>query len=172
MRVTVLTKGFPPQMSGIGDHTDHLSAELSRRGIAVTVVCAPPADPREAFDVRGVLSEWNPAAIEAAVAETKPDVVVWQYNPFSVGRRGIPFGAARTARALARTAPLVVFFHALGFPWGRNGARGLVWAITQRAQARGVIDAAAATIVTTERREADLKGRGVRILRRIPIGPN
>ena len=168
MRVAILSREFPPAISGIGDHTDRLAAELVRRGHQVAVVCGVEPSPRATFDVRSGYDASNPVATARAVAATKPDVIVWQYNPFSAGPRGIPLRAPRLARALARVAPLVGLFHELWFPWG-GGAKGLAWAASQRVQTRRVMRHAARWIVTTELREAEL---GDRRVRRIPIGTN
>ncbi|MCA1829907.1 MAG: glycosyltransferase family 4 protein [Actinomycetota bacterium] len=169
MRITVVTKEFPPQLSGIGDYADRLATELSSRGHHLSVVCASPAEPRATFDVHATLDMRDIAGVSRAIASTKPDVIVWQYNPFSAGSRGLPLRARAFARALSRVAPLVVVFHELWFPWRRAGIKGLAWAITQRAAARGVMMHAARWIVTTELREAELADRRVR---RIPIGTN
>lgn len=175
MRVTILGRDFPPAIGGIGDHTDLLAAELARLRQHVTVLCGAPAESRDTFDVRAVLTRWDRnghAAIVDAVEQTTPDVIVWQYNPFAVGPRGVAGGAATLARELARCAPLIAFAHELWFPWGRDGLRGLVWASAQRIQTRGVLRACATTIVTTEARERDLARKGIGRVRRIPVGTN
>lgn len=174
MRVTILGRHFPPAMSGIGDHTDLLASELARRGATVTVVCSPPAESRASFAVHPVVQRWDAAGypgIARAVAATHPDAILWQYNPFAVGRHGIALGVARLAKTLAASAPLIVFCHELWFPWGREGARGLLWALAQRAQAAGVLRAARRAIVTTESRERALRRYGPKIVR-IPVGTN
>lgn len=173
MRITVLTEEFPPEVGGIGDHADRMAAELAVRGNPVTVVCSAGSEPRTAFDVRAVVDRWDSRgvpSISAAVAGTNPDVIVWEYNPFSIGRRGLAPRAGYLARALASHAPLVLFLHELWFPWGREGARGFAWAAGQRLQAIGVLRAASRWIVTTETREKELARFGRAKLRRIPAG--
>lgn len=159
MRVTILGRDFPPAVGGIGDHTDLLAAELARRGRAVTVVCSPPADARASFEVRPVVERWDArgaARILDAVRSSTPDVVVWQYNPFAVGRRGLAPSIGRLARALAAEAPLVLLAHELWFPFRRNGLKGLLWALAHRVQMRALARAARAIVVTTEQRAAEL----------------
>lgn len=175
MRVTILAREFPPAIGGIGDHTDRMAFELTRRGADVTVVTSPGAAARDAFSVRDVVDRWDARGVETivrAVRDSAPNVVVWQYNPFAIGRRGCAPFAGRLARALSSCAPLVVYFHELWFPWGRRGARGLAWAVCQRAQARGVLRAASRWIVTTEARERDLARRDPAKTIRIPVGTN
>ncbi|HEX9713375.1 MAG TPA: glycosyltransferase family 4 protein [Actinomycetota bacterium] len=159
MRVTILGRDFPPAVGGIGDHTDLLAAELARRGQAVTVVCSAPADARASFDVRPVIDRWDArgsASIVRAVAGSRPDIIVWQYNPFAVGRRGLTPGIGRLARALAAEAPLVLLAHELWFPFRREGLKGLVWALAHRRQMRALARAARMVVVTTEQRAAEL----------------
>lgn len=175
MRVAILGRDFPPVVGGISDHTDLMAAELARRGIDVAVVCSPPADARDAFEVRPAVHRWDArgfSAIAASVADARPDVILWQYNPFAVGRRGVAPTAGSLARALSRAAPLVLFAHELWFPWGREGAKGLVWALAQRAQTRAVLRAAARWIVTTEPRVAELSHIDAPRVTRIPVGTN
>lgn len=171
MRVTIVSREFPPAVSGIGDHTDHLARELVARGATVTVVCLGDAEERSAFDVAAI-ARWDRRSITSAVEDSKPDVIVWQYNPFSIGRRGLASSAGRLARALAACAPLVLSLHELWFPWGHGGLRGVAWAIVQRLQGRSALKAASRWIVTTESRERALARLDARKVVRIPIGTN
>ena len=175
MRITILSRHFPPAVSGIGDHTDMLAAELTRRGMTVTVVTAPGAEERASYHVDATAGRWDGAGfavIAEAVRRSEPDAVVWQYNPFSIGRKGLAPRAGHLARALAGIAPLTVVFHELWFPWGRNGLRGILWATVQRWQIRGVLRAASRWIVTTESRERALARRDASRVVRIPVGTN
>jgi glycosyltransferase involved in cell wall biosynthesis len=174
MKVVFLTKDFPPTASGIGDYADRLATELAGRGVEVTVVCSYPADAARPFAVKPSVDRWDAAGVDsiiAAVAEAKPDAILWNYNPFQVGHRGVAPSAPRLARSLAKIAPLVVVLHELWYPWGRNGLKGLVWAVAQRLQLRGVLAAAAKAIVTTERRRAHLARRFPNAsVQMIPVG--
>ncbi|MFA5891010.1 MAG: glycosyltransferase family 4 protein [Actinomycetota bacterium] len=174
MRITVLTEEFPPDVGGIGDHADCMAAELASRGAEISIVCPKGSDARPTFSVHGVVERWDSKgfpAIAAAVGATNPDVIVWEYNPFSIGSHGLAPRAGRLARALASHAPLVLILHELWFPWGRDGARGFAWALGQRLQAIGVLRAASRWIVTTEKREAELARFGHVKLRRVSAGP-
>jgi glycosyltransferase involved in cell wall biosynthesis len=160
MRLVLLSPDFPPAPSGIGDYTDLLGHELAARGHDVVVLCAAPAETRSKIDVRPVITSMDArgiGALDAAVASAAPDAILWQYNPFQVGRKGIGPSAGRIARRLAARAPLVVVAHELWFPWGRQGARGVAWAIAQRLETASVIAAGRKIVVTTERRLATLR---------------
>ena len=175
MRVAILGRDFPPTVGGIADHTDLMAADLARRGIDVTVVCSAPADQRSAFVVSPSIERWDAKGFDdivAAVAATQPDVIVWQYNPFAVGHRGVAPTARVLARKLSHVAPIALFAHELWFPWGREGARGLVWAVAQRLQTRAVLRACTRWIITTQAREEALKRIDPARVVRIPVGTN
>lgn len=162
MRIVQLTRDFPPAASGIGDHVARTSAAMAAAGDEVAVVCDAGADSQPGIDVRPVIERWDAGgigAIVAAVRDAQPDAIVWHYNPFQIGRRGIPAPAPRLARALAAIAPLTVVAHELWYPWGRSGLRGLVWAAAQRRRFRGVANAARSIVVTTEARRAHVAKR-------------
>lgn len=167
MRIVQLTRDFPPAASGIGDHVARTSAELAGRGDEVVVVCSAPAEPRDGIEVRPVIERWDRAGhdgIVAAVRDARPDAIVWHYNPFQVGRRGLSRSSHRLARALSRIAPLTVVAHEMWYPWGRSGVRGMLWAANQRIQFARIARAASAIVVTTDARRSDLARRFPRIL--------
>src|SRR5687767_13827807 len=144
MRVAILGRDFPPVVGGISDHTDLLAAELARRAFDVRVVCGTPADAREAFEVRATIDRWDAAGydrIVSEIADAQPDAIVWQYNPFAVGRRGVALTAGSLAKRLSSVAPIALYAHELWFPWGRDGARGLLWAASQRISTTAILRA-------------------------------
>ncbi len=173
MRVAILGRDFPPVLGGISDHTDLIAGELSKRALDVTVLCSPPADPRSDVEVRPVIRAWDDYhAIASAVRDAQPQVILWQYNPFAVGRRGLAPGAGSLARSLSRIAPIALYAHELWFPWGRSGAKGALWALSQRISTRAVLRSCARWIVTTEAREVELAGLDASRVVRIPVGTN
>jgi glycosyltransferase involved in cell wall biosynthesis len=162
MRVTIVSRDFPPVPSGMGDYSDLLARELARRGHELTVVCAAPASKREGIHVRPALrglDARNLGALDISVGSSDPDVVLWQYNPFQIGRKGIGPSTGRIARTLASHAPLILVAHELWYDFGRNGARGLAWALAQRAETRAAIAASVRIVVTTEARRDMLQKR-------------
>jgi len=176
MRVAILGREFPPTIGGIADYTDLVAAELSRRGMTVTVVCAPPAEQRASFVVSPNAERWDAAGIPGtirAIEQAAPDAILWQYNPFNLGRHGIALRAApKLARELSKRARLIVIAHELWFPWGRGGLKGLAWALAQRYETKRVLRRAHAIVVTTASREAALKQRYGERVARIPVGTN
>jgi glycosyltransferase involved in cell wall biosynthesis len=176
MRLAIVSRDVPPAVSGIGDYADLIAHELAARGHEVVVLCAAPADARAKVDVRPVIPAFNAKtipAIDAALADVRPDAILWQYNPFTIGRKGVGPSAGRIARTMAKRAPLVLVGHELWFPWAREGARGLVWSVAQRLETASVIRASKHVVVTTESRLATLsKWFRKSKVSLIPIGAN
>lgn len=161
MRITIVSRDFPPVPSGMGDYADLLGRELARRGHTVTVLCDAPAESRDDIEVRPVLRGFNArgiATLDKAVAASKPDVILWQYNPFQIGRKGIGPSAGRIARALAKRAPLTLVCHELWYDFGRNGLKGFIWATVQRLETRAAFAHASKIVVTTDARRDMLRG--------------
>jgi glycosyltransferase involved in cell wall biosynthesis len=111
-----------------------------------------------------------------AVEQERPHVVLWQYSVFTWGAHGIPFLASRTARRLSDSGiPVVAVLHEFAYPFGRQGARGAVWATSHRVALKSMWHALAGTIVTTEGRAAWLRSRrwlGSKPVRFLPVCSN
>lgn len=175
MRLTILSRDAPPVTGGIADHTAHLARALAARGHEVSLVTGVPAD---AIDGVHVLASEGfdriaAGAIATEVASTLPEAVLWAYNPFSYGSRGLARRAIPLARALRSELPyarLVLFAHELWYPPGR-GAIGMVWRSAQRRAGRGVLRIVDAAIVTTDERAEELDALGHHATM-IPVGSN
>lgn len=164
MRIAIVSRDFPPVPSGMGDYADLLSLELARRGHEVSVICAEPVETRSDVEVRPVLTALdarNVAVIDATLGDVRPDAVLWQYNPFQIGRKGVGPSAGRLARTMAAHAPLILVAHELWYEYGRNGLRGFVWATAQRIETRAAIAASSKVVVTTDARRDMLRRRYV-----------
>jgi glycosyltransferase involved in cell wall biosynthesis len=133
---------------GTRDYARTLEAPLRRAG----------ADVRTLWWERGrhPLSDWL-EAVHAAAAES--DAVLWQYSVFTYASRGLPTLVPRVLRALRTTTPLITVFHELVFPWGTNGVRGAVHAVSHRAALVPILRASRGVVVTTEERRAWLESR-------------
>ncbi len=85
----------------------------------------------------------------------RPDWLVWHYSVFSYASAGLPIAAPVAARRLAATGvPVVGILHELAYPFGRSGARGLAYALTQRAALHTVCRHVRAAVLTTDDRAA------------------
>src|SRR3954451_11597462 len=151
---------------GMRDHGRLLAEELAREGMPCSCHWLEREQPR----LRGALTEaraWA-AALPGQIAAERADAVVLHYSCFATAHRGVPVLAHPLAGAL-RTAglPVVAVMHELVYPFGREGARGLLWAVTQRAALLELMRAVDAVIVTTQERVTWLESR--RWLPRRPV---
>jgi hypothetical protein len=142
---------------GVRDSAARLEPELTRLG----------------FDVETVWREPGAAIDHTAILEAadRADIVLWHYSVFGWSRRGVPTEVPRLARRLAQRARLVPYLHEPWFPFGRNGARGFVWASTQRAALRPLVSHSSALIVTAEDRARWFESRKWLPARRIAFVP-
>ncbi len=100
-----------------------------------------------------------------AAATPRGGAVVVNYSPFAMSWRGVPLLVPFAAWVVRRRGGrAVVVLHELVYDWGRSGARGLAWALSQRLALLPLATGAAALVVTTDRRGAWVR----RWLRRRP----
>ncbi|HEY9875732.1 MAG TPA: hypothetical protein V6D12_20040, partial [Candidatus Obscuribacterales bacterium] len=82
---------FPPWISGVGDHTAHLSAELAKKiEVKVITTRGEKADGLPDVKVEQIFSRERPSSILSvieAIAADIPEWVILQYDPFAYGAR-------------------------------------------------------------------------------------
>jgi glycosyltransferase involved in cell wall biosynthesis len=175
MRLTILSRDLPPHVGGIADHTANLAHWLARAGDTVTIVTRQGADEVEGCTVwtHEAFDTMPPHALVNAVLASEPEVVLWAYNPFSFGKKGLAFRAERIAGELARASQVrrVLFAHELAYPGRTNGFTGAVWSLSQNHALKRVLSSVDEVIVTTPDRVAQMHERGV-TAHEIPVGSN
>lgn len=107
----------------------------------------------------------------------RPDVVVFPYNPFMYGCRGVVFscGLWPAALRLLGGVPTVAVLHELYRPSRpHDRRRDALRSLTQRLQFRWCVRGADALVVTTANRARQVAAvaGGVARIRRIPVGTN
>lgn len=175
MRLTLLSRDAPPHPGGIADHTAQLARHLALAGDVVTVMTRSEADPIEgcALWTHPGFDRMPPLALVDAIAASEPDALIWAYNPFSFGRRGLAFRAEAIAHELQRLSGVrrVLLAHELAYPSGVHTLKGLLWNRAQEHALTRVLAASDAVIVTTPDRAAQLAERGIAATE-IPVGSN
>ncbi len=155
-----------PGPCGMRDHGRLLADELAREGMP----CSRHWLEREQSALRDTLAEgraWT-AELPDAVRAERAEAIVLHYSCFATAYRGIPFLARPLAGALRRAGlPVIAVMHELTYPFGREGLRGTLWAVTQRLALLEMLRAVDAVLVTTEERRRWLRSR--RWLPRRPV---
>lgn len=153
MTVIVLYAQLGRPVDAIAEYSHHLAHSLSAQGCQA--------------DALATLGPGNGPS----------NIVLWQYNPFSVGHAGLAPWASTLPlrqRILSRSR-VCVTFHELYYPFDRRSMKGWIWAPGQRLQCALVASTAHAVVCTTGARVRTLQrwfpSRAPRF-RRIPAGCN
>lgn len=183
MNISFATAAYPPDLDGIGDHSWWLAGTLAREGsYAITVLTRqgpvtvqpgvhvdPIFDPANLATVRNL-----PAALELGRLTTPGSWLVFQYNPFSWGRRGWCPNVPQALAGIRRLSPslgLAVIFHETTVPrWPLRFAAMRLW---QRRFFRATCRLADVTFASTGRYQRQVRAAGSRsepIL--LPVGSN
>jgi len=134
---------------GVRDHGTLLAEELTREGLA----CSLHWLTREQLRLRPARAEMRAwaRALEAELAQLRPEAAVLHYSAFSYSHRGVPVFLHRVLGALAQArTPVLSIMHELAYPWGRSGWRGVLWGSTQRACLVELVRASGAVLVTAD----------------------
>jgi glycosyltransferase involved in cell wall biosynthesis len=126
---------------------------------------------RRARTPRGALAEvgaWR-RELERELAAQPPRATMLH---FSFSYRGLPVFTAPVLRSLRRAgAPIIAELHEAAYPFGLGGARGLVWASTQRVALAALMRGVSGAIVTADYRAAWLTGSRWLPARRVLAAP-
>ncbi len=152
MRMTFVSGEYPPDVGGVADYTYHLAHAVHGLGHEAIVVTSPGARPCANGVAVRPAAGWRfagAASTARAIADTRPDVVNFQYVPHLYGRGGVAPGAAALPWLLRRAGvPRVVStMHEIALPWQAR-PRQAVAAFAHRAQAM-LIAAASDRLVAT-----------------------
>src|ERR1700719_2408824 len=146
------------QVCGVRDHATLLADALGEQGVSCSMHWLQRSEESLSAS-RMRVGAWA-RALSGELRRSEPDAIVLHYSVFSYSHRGLPLFVRPTLAALRATGiPLVSVLHEYAYPWGRGGARGAVWAVTQRAALVGVMRASAAATVTTSWRADSLPPR-------------
>jgi glycosyltransferase involved in cell wall biosynthesis len=155
---------------GVRDHAAILADALAGAGMA----CSLHWLSRSGASLGGERAEvraWS-GALAGELERERADAVLLHYSVFAFAHRGVPVFAAPALSAIRRSGlPLVTFMHEFAYPWRLGGARGKVWAATQRIALRGVVRASDGLVVSAEARAAWLRSRAWLARRPVSVAP-
>ncbi len=143
---------------GVRDHAALLADALAAQGCA----CSLHWLWREGGALGAERAQLRAWADELAheLAHERPEAILLHYSVFAFSHRGVPLFVRPLLSAIAELdVPLVAFMHEFAYPWRLGGARGKVWALTQRLALREVVRACDGLVVSAEARAGWLSTR-------------
>jgi glycosyltransferase involved in cell wall biosynthesis len=136
---------------GVRDHAALLADQLAVVGVA----CSLHWLSRSGDSIgagRAEVRRWTDA-LARELERDRPDAILLHYSVFAFSHRGVPVFVRPLLGALAHPGiPLVTFLHEYAYPWHLGGARGKVWAVTQRAALLAVVRHSATIAVSADAR--------------------
>jgi glycosyltransferase involved in cell wall biosynthesis len=164
LRIATVGMSINP-ICGAHDHATLLARGLERDGVTCTMHWLTRTQ-RPARASRAEIRTWLDG-LSAELRDSRADAVVLHYSVFSYAHAGLPLFVHPVLSVLRRSGlPLIVVLHEFAYSWGNGGARGKVWALTQRAAFIELMRSAAAVLVTT-----DSRARWIRSRRWLPERP-
>ncbi len=151
---------------GVRDHATLLTRGLAGAGEQPTMLWLDyePAGLAGGRRALGAWVEGLPGELERSGAQA----ILLHYSVFGLSHRGVPVFVHPLLARLKRTGlPLVTIVHEAVYPWNIGGARGKLWAFTQRVALIELVRRSSGLLVTASFREQWLAGR--RWLPRRPI---
>lgn len=143
---------------GVRDHAVLLADALAAQGCTCSLHWLA-REPGSLGGEREELRRWTDALV-GELARERPDAILLHYSVFAFSHRGVPlFVRPLLAAISALGIPLVTFMHEFAYPWRLGGARGKVWALTQRLALREVVRASAGLVVSAQARAGWLGAR-------------
>jgi glycosyltransferase involved in cell wall biosynthesis len=155
---------------GVRDHAARLADALAGDRLTCSIhwLSRSPGSLRiERAQVRG----WA-HSLRDELVRARADAVLLHYSVFAFSHRGVPLFARPVLSAVRSSRlPLVTFMHEYAYPWHLGGARGKVWAATQRIALRDVVASSDRLIVSADERAAWLRSRAWLAERPVSVAP-
>jgi glycosyltransferase involved in cell wall biosynthesis len=146
------------QPCGVRDHAVLLAAALAEGGCSCPLHWLSRRGKTLAAE-RSDVRVWA-QTLTRELQDTPPNAALLHYSVFAFSHRGVPvFVRPVLAAVRDRQVPLVTFMHEFAYPWRLGGARGTVWAATQRLALREVVQASAAIVVSSDARAEWFRAR-------------
>lgn len=175
-RPTLVSAAYPPDLDGIGDHTWWLGGALAREtGGKIPVITRAGAHlAQPGVNVLGVFDPNDLSSVRQLPACVDGGWLVFQYNPFSWGRRGWCPAVPEALKAVKKAHPgikLAVMFHETTVPrWPWRFALMRRW---QRPVFRKMCGLADVAFASSERyvRQIERVGHPMSVVH-LPVGSN
>jgi glycosyltransferase involved in cell wall biosynthesis len=143
---------------GVRDHAALLAEQLAEDGLSCSLHWLRRRTGSLA-EQRAQVRTWLQETAQTLTREP-PDAILLHYSVFAFAHRGVPLFARPVVSTIAQlNAPMVCFMHEYAYPWRLGGARGKVWAATQRGVLHDVVSRSAALVVSADARAEWLRSR-------------
>jgi hypothetical protein len=155
---------------GVRDHATLLAGALAAEDVSASMHWLT----RGARTLRGARSEfrgWSDG-LARELSGGGAQAILLHYSVFSYAHRGLPLFVRPTRAAMRRSGlPLLALMHEFAYPWGLGGARGELWAASQRVALRGLVRDSDALVVTAPFRAEWLESRAWLPRRELAVAP-
>lgn len=158
------------EICGVRDHATLLGEGLRAEGVE----CSMTWLSRSASSLRGSRAEVADWALqlEREISRVRPDFVLLHYSVFAFAHRGVPLFVHPLTRVLRRSGvPVLTIVHEAVYPWTIGGARGKLWALTQRMLLIEVMRISRGVLVTADFRAGWLASRAWLPRRPVVVAP-
>ncbi len=157
MKIGILAGDYPPQCSGLGDHTFKVATELSHQGHVVAVWTAEAFPVKTSkVELRSFAQPWRSKALRNIMQDIvrwAPDAFIIQYTPQSIAPEtfGNHFRFSLWVRKLKvlLKKPIIIIVHEMNYPVGLS-LRGLLLGVPQVIQFAVLACTAHALFMSTE----------------------
>lgn len=156
---------------GVRDHAALLAQGLEAGGTAACSMHWLTRDGGTLRAARAEVSAWTEGLADE-LRRGGAEAILLHYSVFSYSYRGLPLFVHPVMSALRRSRlPLVAVMHELAFPLHKGGARGAVWAGSQRAALMEVVRGCSAIALTADFRVRWLESRRWLASRPLALAP-
>ncbi|MDD2889466.1 MAG: glycosyltransferase family 4 protein [bacterium] len=175
MRISIISRTFPPTICGVGDYSYWLANILESLNNEITVITTNKASD-EKINVISIGKNWNILKLHRILSilrSANPDFIIIQYVCQLYGKAGIIPNIVLLVFLIKlkfKSIKLVITFHELWIPLT---FKDFILGIIQRLEAGFIILMANTSIITTNTREMALKKLFPRArIYKIPVGSN
>lgn len=181
MKIAPTSAAYPPNLDGIGDYTWWLAGALARASPVSVFTRSGKHISQDGVTVVPVFDPANletitllPEALIASGFGKSGDSLVFQYNPFSWGKRGFCPAVPRTLREVKRQLPeikIAIMFHETTVPcWPWRFTIMRTW---QRPVFRALCHLSDVSFASSERYVQQIKRIGANApIHHLPVGSN
>lgn len=110
-KILLITKHFPPEIDGVGDHSYQLASRLKNHGFFVEILNSTLNIEDNFKHYHNPLNGFRDLnALTEIIQEAEPDIILFQYVPFSYNVKGLPFWLIAFFNQIKKQNIKILFF--------------------------------------------------------------